>query len=143
MAEQIIAAAILVIGSVAGHYVLRGIAGPPSNIILQWLGSAAGAALAAIVLLCAAFAVDPPDGFDLAMVFAQVAPIVGAVAAAVEFALLACSPSRNRTWIQMVVMFGIGCVCISWFLWYRAQLGRRWEAPPPAPVSIPEKGANQ
>lgn len=126
---------------------MRGMAGLHSNTILQWIGGSVGAALGAIIILLVMLAVDPPDVLDPVMVFAYVAPIVGTVAATVEFVLLVFarltgSPLRNRAWIEMVVMFGIGSLCVLWLMWYTSQLNRRWAEPPPAPVPAPGKRAN-
>jgi hypothetical protein len=141
MFGQIVAVTSLVLGSLAGHFVVRRASGPDSNVLLQWIGGVIGATCVVIFLLVIALAIDPPDVFDPEMVFAQLAPIVGAISAAVEFVLLVSAGFGKARYggkavIQMGIMFGIGCLCISWLVWYESELNRRWKSPPPAPVPM-------
>jgi hypothetical protein len=141
MTGQIVGIAVLIVGSLAGHFLVRLVAGPHSNAILQWVGGGVGAGFIMTVFLLIVLTTNPPEVLDPVVVFAQLAPIVGAVAAAVEFVLLIMAEfehagSRADSRIYMAVMLVVGCLCLVWLIWYESKLNRRWQTPPPAPVPV-------
>jgi hypothetical protein len=139
MIQLIIPVTVLMLGSLAGHFVVRRAVGPEPNFLLQWIGGFIGATCAVIFSLVLLLVIDPPEVFDPAMLFAQVAPAIGAVAATVEvvsaFAMYGDARSKSKTMTHLAIMLGIACLCISWLVYYETQLNHKWESPP-APVPM-------